>query len=373
MTLSGSREIAGLPGTPSTLRIAIRIRLEAHLGSGTSNSVILLMVRRSSPGETSPVPVNPWLGVELRHLAALDAIARTGSFRGAADDLGYVQSAVSQQVARLEALVGVRLVDRERGTGPVELTEAGAALRRHSTAIVERLQAAQADIAAVADGLGGTVRVGVHELVACSLMPSILRTCRGRVRVVPTDLVEETEAFKLVAGGVLDVAFGQLPVQAGPFSWIELCADSAALVVHAGSPLAAEPDSVSLAGVVAQPLIRHERWRAMGRVEAELRAAGHEPTFVLSAGTSTAAQALVAEGLGAALLPRLALDHLNPGTVRIDLSDRLPRSTIIAFWHQDRELTPSLTEFLRAARTAARRASPISGDAPGGARVSLAA
>src|SRR5689334_5337483 len=113
---------------------------------------------------------NPWLGVEFRHLAALDAIARTGSFRGAADDLGYVQSAVSQQVARLETLVGVRLVDRVRGTGPVALTEAGELLRSHSAAIMERLQAAHTDVMAAVTGEAGTIRVGAFETVACSLM-----------------------------------------------------------------------------------------------------------------------------------------------------------------------------------------------------------
>src|ERR687896_25744 len=71
---------------------------------------------------------NGWLRLELRYLAALEAIAATGSFGGAADRLGYTQSAVSQQIAALERLVGQPLIDPPGGPPPVRLTEADSPL-----------------------------------------------------------------------------------------------------------------------------------------------------------------------------------------------------------------------------------------------------
>ena len=116
-----------------------------------------------------------WLGVEVRHFAALDAVAREGSFGRAADRLGYTQSAVSQQIATLEKIVGETLVERPGGPRAVSLTEAGALLLRHAEAIVARLDAARADIAALRAGETGTLRVGTYQSVGARVLPGVMR------------------------------------------------------------------------------------------------------------------------------------------------------------------------------------------------------
>src|SRR5581483_7445392 len=113
------------------------------------DNILLLIMERDA-----------WLGVELRHFAALQALAATGSFGRAAQRLGYTQSAVSQQIAMLERIVGEKLVERPGGPRPVSLTEAGHLLLRHADSIVARLQAAQADLHALRAGEAGTLRVG---------------------------------------------------------------------------------------------------------------------------------------------------------------------------------------------------------------------
>jgi DNA-binding transcriptional LysR family regulator len=92
-----------------------------------------------------------WPGVELRHLAALEAVAEERSFRGAGARLGYAQPAISQQIAALEAAVGQRLVERRRGRGGVTLTEAGELLLGHASEIAARLRSAKAELAELAE------------------------------------------------------------------------------------------------------------------------------------------------------------------------------------------------------------------------------
>jgi DNA-binding transcriptional LysR family regulator len=302
------------------------------------------------------MPMNPWLGVEFRHLAALDAISRTGSFRGAADALGYVQSAVSQQVARLEALVGLRLIDRGRGTGPVELTAAGKLMLEHTNAIMQRFEAAQADLQAVNEGRAGMLRVGTSDTVARSLVPAVLSACaqRTEMKVVPVEVVAENDVFTRVTSGELDVAFANLPLEIGPFAYVEVCVDPCVLVVPADSPLAARIDPVPAVELASIPLIRQTRWRMMPLVEAQLRAAGVEPKFVVHVGTSATAQALVGAELGSAILPRLAVDALDPRVAVLNLTGLLPYARIAAFWHTDREGLAGLDEFLAVALTVAR-------------------
>src|SRR5881398_2997656 len=118
------------------------------------------------------------LGVELRHLLALQAIAEHGSFGRAARALGYTQSAISQQVATLERAVGEKLIERPGGPRPVSLTEAGRLLLRHAESIVARLDAAQADLAALRAGEAGTLRVGTFQSVGARLLPEIMRRFR---------------------------------------------------------------------------------------------------------------------------------------------------------------------------------------------------
>src|ERR1700722_16367938 len=139
-----------------------------------------------------------WLGVELRHLAALEAVGRTRSFHGAARDLGYTQSAVSQQIAQLERNVRQRLLDRPGGPAPVDPPDPGRLLLRHADAIVAQLDAAQADMAAFAEGAAGPLRVGIFQSVGARTRPGLLRRFKKDWPLVEVSVREEIDAADLL-------------------------------------------------------------------------------------------------------------------------------------------------------------------------------
>ncbi len=91
-------------------------------------------------------------GVEIRHLAALEAVVRTGSFGRAGVELGYSQSAISQQIATLERAAGLQLLNRPGGRRPVTPTDAGQRLLRHARRASAAMRAAEADLHALARG-----------------------------------------------------------------------------------------------------------------------------------------------------------------------------------------------------------------------------
>src|SRR5207253_7287563 len=212
-----------------------------------------------------------WLGVELRHMAALEAVGRTGSFGGAARELGYTQSAVSQQIAQLERVVGQKLVDRPGGPKRVSLTEAGRLLLRHADAIVAQLDAAQADMAALAQGEAGPLRVGIYQSVGVHLLPALLRRFREewpRVELHLEHSAEDEEPLRALERGELDLTFADLPLPEGPFEAVEVVRDRYVLVVAADSELARRGRPPTPRELADLDLVGFRSWRSRASLTA---------------------------------------------------------------------------------------------------------
>jgi molybdate transport repressor ModE-like protein len=286
-----------------------------------------------------------WLGIELRHFLALEAVSRTGSFGKAATSLGYTQSAVSQQIATLERIVGQRLVERPGGPKPVSLTEAGRLLLTHADAIAARVAAAQADLTALGDGEAGALRVGVFQSVGQRILPELMRRFLAAwplVDVTLTESADDTELLGLVERGELDLTFSDLPLVEGPFDSVELMRDPYVLVVPSDSPLAGRTSTPSDREIAELDLIGHKHCRTIANVEARF---GRPLTFVFRSDHNQTVQALVAAGVGMALVPQLTMDPEDEATALIELPKIAPRVIALA-WHRDRYRTPAARAFV---------------------------
>jgi molybdate transport repressor ModE-like protein len=281
----------------------------------------------------------------LRHFLALEAVAREGSFGKAALALGYTQSAVSQQIAALERIVGQRLVERPGGPKPVSLTEAGRLLLKHADAIAARVAAAQADLTALGDGEAGTLRVGVFQSVGQRILPELMRRyllAWPQVKVSLTESANDEELLTLVERGDLDLTFSDLPLPEGPFESVELLRDPYVLVVASDSPFADRDTPPTVRELAELDLIGHKHCRTIKQLEANIKL---PLNFVFRSDHNQTVQALVASGVGSALVPKLTMDPEDETTELIDIP-KLPPRVIALAWHRDRYRTPAAHAFV---------------------------
>jgi DNA-binding transcriptional LysR family regulator len=307
----------------------------------------------------TPRPQRPssWLGIELRHLAALQAVADHESFVRAARSLGYTQSAISQQIAALERVVGERLIDRPGGPRRVTLTDAGRLLLEHATAIIARLATAEADMEALSRGERGVLRLGAYQSVGSRVLPVLMRrflrhSASGDVRL--TESIADPELLHLVAQGDVDLAFASCPLPEGPFASAEVLVDPFVLVADTGSPFVRRPRGreFSLADLDGEELVCFQTCRSTDAALGELAGLGIAPRIVFQSDHNSTVQGLAAAGIGAALIPRLAYDSSDPYTEVIDVGHLLPPRVIALVWHEATQLSPIAQAFVELARDA---------------------
>lgn len=302
-----------------------------------------------------------WQSIDLKHLRALRAVAETGTFWAASEELSSSLSTVSDHVGTLEALVGQRLVERSRGRRTVKLTEAGRLLVAHAEAIEARLRAAEADFRAYAAGASGGLRVGIYQSVANKVLPDVMRRFKARwpdVDVQVTEGDHDVELVDAVERGGLDVAFAIQPMPEGPFVVRELMRDPYVLVVAAAS--AARWAWARVADLDGAAMVGFQPGKHQEQAEDFLARQGVRPRFVFRSNDNGTVQAMVAAGLGVALAPLLAVDQSDPKVRILRLEEETPPRVVVIVWHRDRYRSPVAATFVE---MAAEVASAIEGDA----------
>jgi DNA-binding transcriptional LysR family regulator len=305
---------------------------------------------------------------DLRLLKVLREVALRGSFSAAAEALSYSQPAVSQQIARLEAQAGVKLLDRQpKG---IKLTPAGEALVRHTERILAQLAAAQAELTEIASSARGRLRIASFATAAGTIVPlavSSFRHLRPGVSV-DIELMDPPLSVPALRRGDFDLAI----TEEGGFEddpdlsglGVERLMDD---VLYAALPV---DHPLATRRAIALTDLIHEDWMLVGLKgtcqgsNIVLRAcaqAGFEPRGAYTSDDYFAIQGLVASGMGVALVPGLALATQRDDVAVRPLRGRPPYRRIGAVFNGE-AVGPLavMLDCLRDAVEAYRRETPIS-------------
>ena len=260
--------------------------------------------------------------LNVQRLRVLREVLAQGSFSEAASALNYTQSAVSQAIATLETEAGVPLIERDRrGVRP---TTAGERLAEHAGRILTQLDAAEAELGAIAGIAGGELRLASFPTAGATLMPLAIAAFRSAHPEVTLSLVEgePEELIPRLRDGEFDLGLifefegtGEL----GPgLRSARLFEDPMKLALPKGHRLARK-EQVALADLSDDAWVQTSEASACARhVVRVCRAAGFEPRVSFESDDYLTVQGLVAAGVGVALIPQLALSQ----TVSYDIAVR---------------------------------------------------
>jgi DNA-binding transcriptional LysR family regulator len=263
--------------------------------------------------------------MNLTRLQTFVEVVRRGTFAGAADALSFTPSAVSQQMAKLEAEAGAALLARD-GAG-VQLTEAGRLLHEHALGIVEAVRRARAGLDALQVEQVKRLRIAACPVATAAVVPRALRMLRRRLPGAEL-LLEETAAEDALRDGRADVGV-----------WLS-SGSSPGLV-----------DTVIARGPLLVALPADHSLTRMHELDDEVLA----PTPRISGVGSLAGRlALVAAGEGYDLVPALAAELVPAGIALRPLADA-PTWELRAARPADAVPSVGTLAAIEALRVAARR------------------
>jgi DNA-binding transcriptional LysR family regulator len=286
-------------------------------------------------------------GMETRRLEYFQALAEDGNFSRAAERLRISQSALSQQIQRLEEEVGAYLFDRT--TRPVALTEVGQRLLEHSAELLERVRAIERLRTAAGRGETGSLRIGVIPLALFGDVPERIRRFRRRYPDVHVTVrrSDTSPLIDLLEAGRVDVAFLNASPSAPVLCNAVLGTTPLSVAVPVDHRLATAA-SVRLADLRDEELVMFPREVASENfdlVVSACMAAGFSPRLVTTTGGYADQVGYVAAGAGVALLPREIESVRNDGVARVPLEEPGVSLTMRVAWRPAR-LNGQLRAFL---------------------------
>lgn len=283
--------------------------------------------------------------IEFRQLRALQAVVAEGSFGRAAEHLGFTQSAVSQQIAALERAVGDKVFDRPGGPRKVELTPIGAVLLEYAVSVLDQLRMAEDELRSLRAGEVGRLMVGSFQSISVKILPLVIGRFRDERPGLTVRCVESDDNDDLIARLLedeLDLTFLVGDPGLDAIETVEMLVDPLVLV----SPSTEGRSSVPTAELAGSPMIGQQPCACQLLIDSGLRASGVEPDYVFRTNDNAAVQAMVRAGMGRAIMPFLAVEQHDLGTVVTALDPPLAPRTIVMARRRGRTLLPAAQRFI---------------------------
>ncbi len=273
--------------------------------------------------------------MDLRQFQAVLAVAHHRNFTRAAESLLVAQPAVSAQVRKLEQELGVRLF--ERTTRHVELTDAGRLVVDRAAAILAAVEALGRDVGHIASPRRGLVRIGAGFSYNAGL-PSLLARFVEEHPDIDITMKEagSVEMFDMLRARDLEVAFATLSPglnlkELRHHVYVE---EPFVLMVPPGSGLARKP-TVAFHDIADLPLVMHQPGSAIRRlIEHAFAAIGRTARVIVETSGPGHARHLVAEGIGAAMVPLSVASGPGPEIRFVKVHPTLMRVSVLA-WRED--------------------------------------
>jgi DNA-binding transcriptional LysR family regulator len=293
--------------------------------------------------------------MDLRQLRYLVALADERHFTRAAAREHVAQPALSQQIRKLEAEVGLPLVHRT--TRQVALTDAGELLTERARRVLGEVEAARDELQQLAGLRTGRVTIGAMQTLAAIDLPLLLATFHERHPGVELAVVEEpsdTLAAMLRADAV-DLAILSVTdrIQRRGLRLEQLASEELVAVLPVDHPLARRR-RLRFAELAGEEFVGfREGWALRHILEQAAHQAGFAPNIAFESNEVTRIRALVARGLGVAVLPRSGLDGGAEDVAAVQLTDPRPTRDVTLAWRADRRHGPAAAAVLALARAAA--------------------
>ncbi len=261
--------------------------------------------------------------MELLHLKTFQTIVKHGNFIRAAEELNYAQSTVTTQMQKLEADLGVQLMERGK---QFRLTEAGRLFYEQSAAILKNMEQLQLNMSGLQEGETGHVRLGVTEPTASYRLPKLLQAFMMSNPGIGISLVFGNTPMlsEQLYKGEIDLAICSPPDEMSERYFEPLFRETFVVLLPDNHPLTAK-GTVDPADLYETRLLLTSAVCPYRRkLEIVLQQIGPQlGLHTMEIGSMTALPHYVASGMGIALVPSILLNPPPKHTVQRAVSGDL--------------------------------------------------